>query len=184
MTINELRIIENGDPETPFRVLKTDNTEDSIFLRKKSVAIPNPHNIATNQQLQLLIHRLKLTMVEENGVGIAAPQVGIGRNLFIFMRLDKPDYPMVAAINPKIVNHSDETICFEGDGCLSVPNQSGTTRRYAWIEVEYYNEKGILVKERLEGGSRKSDFTGVVFQHEYDHLQGILFYDRLCEQPQ
>lgn len=183
MTPDEIKIIENGDHTSPFRVLKTDNTEDSLFLRQKSAEISSVQNIAKNRLLQMLIHRLKLTMTEENGVGIAAPQVGVGRNMFIFLRLDKADYPMEVAINPKIVDHSQETICFEGDGCLSVPDQSGTTLRYAWIEVEYYNEKGELIKERLHGGERGSDFTGVIFQHEYDHLQGILFYDRLCDQP-
>ena len=74
-----------------------------------------------------------------------------------------------------------ETICFEGDGCLSVPDLSGSTKRYAWIDVEYYNEKGELIKERLSGQSRGSDFTGVIFQHEFDHLQGILFIDRLFD---
>lgn len=183
MTENEIKIIENGDYTTPFRVLKIDNTEDLAFLRQKSTDIPNVSNIAKNLQLQILIQRLKLTMLKESGVGIAAPQIGISRNLFIFIRLDKPDYPMEVAINPRITKHSEETICFEGDGCLSVPDQSGTTNRYAWIEVEYYNEKGELVKDRLSGESRDGDFTGVIFQHEYDHLQGILFYDRLSEQP-
>lgn len=181
MTSYEKELITNGDATTPFRVLKTDNLEDSVFLRQKSVDIEDVDKIAENENLQLLIERLKLTMAVENGVGIAAPQVGIGRNLFIFLRLDKPEFPMEAAINPQIVAHSDEIICFEGDGCLSIPNQSGTTKRYAWIEVEYYNENGELKKERLTGQSRNSDFTGVVFQHEFDHLQGILFYDRLCD---
>lgn len=182
MTAYENKIISNGDETIPFRVLKTNNLEDSVFLRQKSTDIPNTEKIAENKDLQLLIKRLKLTMITENGVGIAAPQVGIGRNLFIFIRLDKPDYPTEAAINPKIVAHSDEIIRFEGDGCLSVPDQSGTTKRYAWIDVEYYNENGELIKERLSGESRNTDFTGVIFQHEFDHLQGILFYDRLCDQ--
>ena len=181
MTPHETNIINNGNEQTPFRVLKTDNLEDSVFLRQKSVEITDIKNIADNKSLQLFIERLKLTMQAENGVGIAAPQVGIGRNLFIFLRLDKPEYPMEAAINPKITNHSEETICFQGDGCLSVPDRSGTTKRYAWIEVEYYNEKGELIKEKLSGGTRETDFTGVIFQHEYDHLLGILFYDRICD---
>lgn len=53
--------------------------------------------------------------------------------------------------------------------------------RYPWIDVEYYNEKGELKQERLSGYSRETDFTGIIFQHEFDHLQGVLFIDKLCE---
>lgn len=181
MTEQEKLLINNGNIETPYRVLRTNDTEDSLFLRKKSIDIENISDIASNKDWQYFIQRLKLTMARESGVGIAAPQAGIGRNLFLFLRIDKPDYPIQVAINPRIVNHSEEIISFEGDGCLSVPDKSGNTKRYPWIDVEYYNEKGELIKERLSGQSRGNDFTGVIFQHEYDHLQGILFIDRLCE---
>lgn len=181
MTNEEKQIIYNNDIETPFRVLTVDHAADSIFLRKKSFLIEDAVRVAQNKDMQHLIARLKLTMATESGVGIAAPQIGISRRVFLFMRFDKPDLPVEVAINPRIVNHPDETICFEGDGCLSIPDQNGNTKRYAWIDVEYYNEKGELIKERLEGASRESDFTGIIFQHEYDHLDGILFTDRLSE---
>jgi peptide deformylase len=51
------------------------------------------------------------------------------------------------------------------------------------VEVEYCNERGALVRERLEGHSRAGNFSAVIFQHEYDHLQGVLFTDKLCELP-
>lgn len=181
MTVQERKITNEYGVDVPFRVLLTDNKEDSLFLRKKSINIENVKDIANNKEWQYFIERLKLTMAVEMGVGIAAPQVGVGRNLFLFTRIDKPEMPVEVAINPKIVAHSENTISFEGDGCLSVPNMSGTSIRYEWVEVEYYNEKGELKKERLSGGSRGSDFTGVVFQHEFDHLQGVLFIDKLVE---
>lgn len=180
MTKEEITLINDGTVDTPYRVLLTTDKEDSLFLRQKSSDIKT-EDITTNKDLQLFIERLKLTLAEESGVGIASPQVGLARNLFLFMRLDKPGIPVEVAINPRIVGHPDEVICFENDGCLSIPDLSGNTKRYAWIDVEYYNENGELVKERLSGYSREGDFTGVIFQHEYDHLQGILFIDRLCE---
>lgn len=180
MTTKEKTLTNSHGIGTPFRVLQTDNIDDSLFLRKKSIDI-NIKNIASDKDWQHFIQRLKLTLAVESGVGIAAPQVGVGKNLFLFTRIDRPDKAIQVAINPRIVNHSDETICFEGDGCLSVPDLSGSTKRYAWIDVEYYNEKGELIKERLSGQSRGSDFTGVIFQHEFDHLQGILFIDRLFD---
>ena len=176
-TQDEKGLINSGTTETPFRVLKVTDQQDSIFLRQKCSDI---ENINESEDLQLLIDRLKATMAAESGVGIAAPQVGIGRNIFLFTRIDKANYPVIVAINPKIVNHPEETICFERDGCLSIPGISGNSIRYPWVDVEYTDENGNLVQERLEGYSRESDFTGIIFQHEFDHLQGVLFIDKIC----
>lgn len=180
MTKEEISLINNGSIETPYKVLLTTDKQDSLFLRKKCKDI-DITDIANNKDIRFFIERLKLTMAIESGVGIAAPQVGLGRNLFLFMRLDKPEHPVQVAINPRIVNHSGNTFCFERDGCLSIPDISGNSIRYDWIEVEYYDEKGQLIKEKLTGKSRQEDFTGVIFQHENDHLNGILFIDKLCE---
>ena len=178
LTEQEKILINNGNENEPFRVLLTTNEQDSLFLRQvcKPVSLEQD-----GQNIRLLIARLKATLEAENGVGIAAPQVGIGRNIFLFIRIDKPDMPVEVAINPRIVNHSDEKVCFEGDGCLSIPDVSGNSLRYPWVEVEYTNEQGERVSERLEGYSRQGNFVGVIFQHEYDHLQGVLFTDKLCD---
>lgn len=176
-TQDEKILINSETTETPFRVLKVTDQQDSIFLRQKCSDI---ENINESEDLKLLIDRLKTTMAAESGVGIAAPQVGIGRNIFLFTRFDKANYPVIVAINPKIVNHPEETICFERDGCLSIPGISGNSIRYPWVDVEYTDENGNLVQERLEGYSRENDFTGIIFQHEFDHLQGVLFTDKLC----
>lgn len=178
-TSKEIALINSGSENMPFGVLLTTNEEDSLFLRKKCIDI-DKDNIVGNKDLELLIERMITTMDAESGVGLAAPQIGIGRNLFIFVRVDDPDYPIGVAINPRIINHPDETICFEGDGCLSIPNTSGNSIRYPWIEVEYTDPNGDLVQEKLEGFSRDDNFVGIIFQHEYDHLQGILFIDKLC----
>jgi len=173
----EKDIINNGTADVPFRVLLITDETDSLVLRQKC---ENITPVKDNGDLKLLIERLKTTMEVESGVGIAAPQVGISKNVFIFTRINEPDFPMVAAINPKIVNKPDETVCFERDGCLSIPEIGGNSVRYPWVEVEYTNEDGEIVRERLEGYSRAGDYTGIVFQHEYDHLQGIFFIDKLC----
>ena len=178
-TERELEIIRNGDIETSFRVLLTTDAIDSFTLRMQSSDI-NTDSITTDENLQLLIQRLAITMNEAGGVGIAAPQVGILKNIFLFIRIDKPDYPIQVAINPIIVNHPTETVCFEGDGCLSIPNISANSIRFPWIEVEYWDEKGNFHKEKLIGYSREDDFTSIIFQHEFDHLNGILFTDKIC----
>jgi peptide deformylase len=173
----ERDLINNGDEKTPFRVLTILNDEDVEILRNVSEDIPLQFDDAA---LQLFIERLKATLKTANGVGIAAPQVGVNKNIFLFIRLDLPGEPVIAVINPKIVNRPEETVCFEGDGCLSIPEFNGNSIRYPWVEVEYYNEKGELIRERLEGYSRENTFSAVIFQHEYDHLQGVLFIEKLC----
>ena len=178
-TEREKEIIRNGDKDTSFRVLLTTDAIDAFTLRMQSSDI-NANSIATDEDLQLLIQRLAITMNEAGGVGIAAPQVGVLKKIFLFIRIDKPDYPIQVAINPRIVNHPTETVCFEGDGCLSIPNISANSIRFPWIEIEYWDEKGNFHKERLEGYSRTEDITAVIFQHELDHLNGVLFTDKIC----
>ncbi len=181
LTSDEKNLINNGDKTLPFDVLKVTDKQDSLFLRTPCRDFDLTKD---KEDIALLIDRLKLTMAVESGVGIAAPQVGIGRNLFLFMKIDQPEKTVIAAINPRIVNHPEETICFERDGCLSIPGISGNSIRYPWVDVEYTNEEGLLVRERLEGYSREGNFTGVIFQHEFDHLQGVLFIDKLCAEQE
>lgn len=178
-TERELEIIYNGDENTPLRILQTTDKVDSLILRMQSEEI-DADSITGNESLQLIIKRLQATLYDSGGVGIAAPQVGVLKNIFLFTRVNDPEQSVQIAINPKIVDHPFETVCFERDGCLSIPEISRNSRRFPWIDVEYFDEAGNLKKERLEGYSRTGDFTAVIFQHEYDHLNGILFTDRLC----
>jgi peptide deformylase len=178
MTKEEKTLINSGGANEPFRVLLTTDEKDSLILRQQSKTVEFTKDV---NDLKLLIDRLKVTLAAENGVGIAAPQVGILRNLFIIVRVDKPGAPVEAVINPEIVSHPDETVCFERDGCLSIPEISGNSIRYPWIEVEYFNENGEKIREKLTGYSRKDNFAAIIFQHEYDHLQGTLFIDKLCK---
>ena len=178
MTNSEIKHIESANALTPFRVLLTTNEQDLKILRRPCKDI----NFGKDgENVEKLISRMKATMFAESGVGIAAPQIGISRNIFLFVRVDQSNAPVEVAINPKIVNHPDETICFERDGCLSIPDISANSIRYPWVEVEYLNENGEKVREKLVGYSRQDNFVAVIFQHEFDHLQGVLFTDKLCE---
>lgn len=178
-TAQEKEIIYNGDIDTPFEVLQITNEKDSLFLRQTASDVDFT---ADNKDLKYLIARMLKTMEVAGGVGIAAPQIGISRNIFIFTRIDKTDHPTCIAINPKLAKTPTETVCFVGDGCLSIPNVRGNSIRYPWVEVEYYTSEGNQVKEKLEGFSRATDFTGIIFQHEYDHLKGVLFIDKLYQE--
>ncbi|MDR1273586.1 MAG: peptide deformylase [Odoribacteraceae bacterium] len=175
----ERALVRGGVAEDPFRVLQVTNRADSLLLRVPCTDVQN----FADPLLARCIERLRKTLIVEDGVGIAAPQVGISKNIFLFMRVDLPGTPVVAAINPRIVNHPDTTVCFERDGCLSIPGVQGNSTRYPWIEVEYRDERGEVIRERLEGYSRRGNFTAVIFQHEFDHTRGVLFIDKLCDLP-
>lgn len=130
------------------------------------------------EQIQTLIDNLIVTASQANGVGIAAPQVGMSDRLFIMASrptLRYPNAPVMeptAIINPKILNHSKETV--KGwEGCLSVPGIRGLVPRYQSIEVEYTSREGKLCYQKF------TDFVARIFQHELDHLDGIVFLDRV-----
>lgn len=174
----ELTTIYKDEAKPTMRVLTIDNKSDSLTLRKNS---KNIKRIKGNKDLAKLLQRMEATMHAEDGIGIAAPQIGINRNIFLFVRIDDPAQKVQVAINPKIVRQAPDLVCFQGDGCLSIPNISGNSLRYAWIEVSYYDENGIYREERFVGYERPKNFTGIIFQHEYDHIRGILFIDKLCK---
>jgi peptide deformylase len=129
-------------------------------------------------QFQQLVDDLIATAQNSNGVGIAAPQVSASCRLFIVASRPNARYPYApimeptAMINPRIVAHSDEVI--KGwEGCLSVPGVRGLVPRYKAVTVEYCDRTGQLQQQEL------TDFVARIFQHELDHLDGILFPDRV-----
>ncbi|HAZ48104.1 MAG TPA: peptide deformylase [Cyanobacteria bacterium UBA11369] len=128
--------------------------------------------------IQTLIDELIATVAKANGVGIASPQVAESYRLFIVASRPNPRYPNAptmeptAMINPRIIAHSSEVV--KGwEGCLSVPGIRGLVPRYQAIEVEYTSQDGKLHRQELR------DFVARIFQHEYDHLDGIVFIDRV-----
>lgn len=115
------------------------------------------------------------TMISKNGVGIAAVQVGILERMFIvnIPREDKIQYKedLVEIINPRILEYSGEVVFQEG--CLSIPGYYENVVRANDINIEFFNREGR--KQIL----RASGFLSVAIQHEMDHLDGVLFIDRL-----
>lgn len=177
-TKTEKKIIHTGKHDERMRLYTIQNKNDSTLLRNPS---KNIKKISNNQTLKLLLNRMEVTMNEEQGVGIAAPQIGINRNIFLFTRINDPHKKIQVVINPTIIRHSDRLYCFKRDGCLSVPEKSGNSQRYEWIEVKYFDENGNIHQEIFRGGQRDTDFTNVIFQHEWDHINGRLYIDNLCD---
>lgn len=117
-----------------------------------------------------------VTSPEQDGVGIAGPQVGISRNVIAVQRFDKEGNPFEVYPNIRITAMRGEPEP-GAEGCLSVPGRRGKVLRWRDIDISYTSlETGQEVSERVEG------FTAVIFQHETDHLQGVLYTDKLVQE--
>ncbi len=158
---------------TVMRLCKIGDRADSLFLRRK--AAPLGAEELTTDYFRLLKQGMLLTVRDtaDEGVGIAAPQVGVSRRLIAVQRFDKPGEPFEFYVNPEIVARS-ETRAAGMEGCLSVPGVSGTVLRSDLIVLSYLDEATMRpAVDTVEG------FTAVIFQHEIDHLDGVLFLDRM-----
>jgi peptide deformylase len=143
------------------------------ILRKKAVKVSSVDN-----QIIKLITDMFETMRNANGIGLAANQVGVNRQVFVIDISKVEGYENtkpLALINPKIIAKSEETIGYE-EGCLSIPDQHEKVIRPKRITIEFQDTD--LVTHTIEA----DDLLARVMQHEYDHLQGILFTDLVDEE--
>jgi peptide deformylase len=121
-----------------------------------------------DDELRSLVERMKLLMVDANGIGLAATQVGVLRRVFVFQR----DEDTVAAIaNPEIVERSEETEVSD-EGCLSIQGITVPVERAFEVTIVGKDENGNDVRYELE------DYSARCVQHEADHLDGVLMIDR------
>jgi peptide deformylase len=141
-------------------------------LRAKARAIER--NQIRTAPMQKLIDDMIDTMVEYHGVGLAAPQVHEGLRLFVAV-LDageEKDAPPIALINPEITPVGSE-IVEDWEGCLSIPDIRGRVPRAHEVKVRAFDRDGERIELRAHG------FSARVIQHETDHLDGVLFFDRM-----
>ena len=151
---------------------------DNPTLRRKARPVDNPHDAG----LQQLIDDMIDTMRVAPGVGLAAPQVAVGQRLVVIEYADdlpddappeaEPPTPKLYVIlNPEIVQRSTQEV--EGsEGCLSLPGYAGTVRRHEAVTVKALNRQGRPIKIKSRG------WLARIFQHEIDHLDGVLYIDR------
>ena len=154
-------------------VLQITNSSDSLFLRQATKELNHADmqsDIFKNLQQQML---LTVCDSAHTGVGIAAPQVGIARRLIAVQRFDKPNEPFEFYANAYIVYYSDD-IRIGAEGCLSVPNRREKIERAETIVVKYDHPETLLPCSDTVSG-----FTAVIFQHEIDHLNGVLYFDNV-----
>jgi peptide deformylase len=133
------------------------------ILRQKSHNVTDP----SDSKIKKLIPQMMATMKEENGVGLAAPQVGENIRMFVVNHKEKE----MVFINPVIVKKSLIKEWGE-EGCLSIPGKFGEVKRSKRVAVEYLNEGGVKQSLKAHG------LLSRIIQHEIDHLDGILFIDK------
>lgn len=162
-----------GAQDTVLKVYKIDNEEDLKVLRDTSADLAV--KAIESELYGVLARRMVETVThpDVDGVGLAAPQIGINRRVVAVQRFDKEGEPFEVYPNISIIEASEE-LAPGPEGCLSVPNQRHEVMRHTWVTIQYYSlEQQKVVQERIEG------FTAVIFQHEVDHLSGVLYIDRL-----
>lgn len=164
-------IIKEGHP-----TLRAKAEEVKIPLASEMVSLGDKMlTFLKNSQNPEIAEELKL----RGGVGLAAPQLNVSKKVITLL---VPDYEGTYSLeevmyNPKIISHSVQEVCLkEGEGCLSVDREVlGAVIRYARVRIAYFNRENEKKELRLKG------YDAIVVQHEIDHLNGILFFDRINE---
>jgi peptide deformylase len=123
-----------------------------------------------NQEIKQLIDDLIDTMYEADGIGLAAPQIGVSQRVFVYDIREEEHAPGVL-VNPRIIETSGKVR--ESEGCLSIPDLSEIVERHVNIVAEGLNREGQPVRLEADG------LLSRCLQHESDHLDGILFFDRI-----
>ena len=116
---------------------------------------------------------LRDTLQFRGGLGLAAPQIGVSQRVILYRNYAKK---FIILVDPKIVSHKGITTSMD-EGCLSLPGFRGDVKRAKVVKVEAYNEHGDKVKIKANGTE------AIILQHEIDHLDGILFIDKVKDSP-
>jgi peptide deformylase len=144
------------------------------LLREKALEIKNPNSA----KIKNLINDMITTLKDSNGVGIAAPQVYESKRMFILASKPSVKYPdalkmkPTVIINPKIIKLIGKKKK-DWEGCLSIPGIRALVPRYSSVKVEFFNKDGKKKSKLFK------DFIARIFQHEFDHLEGLVFLDRI-----
>lgn len=192
-TTEELSLIHGAD--SIMRVLTIEDSQDRAVLRSKSIDFSIEALLSPEFEDLSRLMIATVTHPSQEGVGIAAPQVGLNRRVVAVQRFDKLEEPFEVYPNIRIVWASDSKN-YGMEGCLSVPNRRENVLRSKEIVIEYTDMDELRrIKEseshlKLHHIHTHSDrattrrdtvrgFTAVIFQHEIDHLDGVLYIDRL-----
>lgn len=185
------------ESDSIMRVLTIENAADNMVLRAKSSDLSGKALLSSDYERLAKLMVATVTHPSQDGVGIAGPQVGLNRRVVAVQRFDKEpvlcdgkrDHPFEVYPNIRIICLSDSQ-AYGPEGCLSVPDRSADVLRSQRVVIEYTDMSRLKHLERKYGKGAcnyplptirdtVSGFTAVIFQHEIDHLEGILYIDRL-----
>ncbi len=179
LTQDEINLITSNGEDSSMYITNFWIYEDSLILRAEDKDV----DIKDSAMLKILKSRMYSTVTDPShpGVGLAAPQVAINRKACFVQRYDKGglNHPFEFYLNAKITAYSD-TVKQRQDGCLSIPDPNHeyeNSYRAIWVDVEYDLLDGTHVTEKIT-----QEYTAHIFQHEIDHLYGIVYLDRMVEQ--
>lgn len=195
---DEERSLING-ADSIMRVLTIEDSLDNAVLR--SISTDMSAEALSSPEYERLVRLMVATVAHpsQDGVGIAGPQVGLNRRIVAVQRFDKPGEPFEVYPNIRIVSMSD-SLAYGPEGCLSVPGRRGEVLRSQEIVIEYADTERLNEADDRNHGRQRSErllrrkssaaplpvcrdtvkgFTAVIFQHECDHLDGVLYIDRL-----
>ena len=196
-TDEERSLINRAD--SIMRVLTIEDSLDNAVLR--SISTDMSAEALSSPEYERLVRLMVATVTHpsQDGVGIAGPQVGLNRRIVAVQRFDKPGEPFEVYPNIRIVSMSD-SLAYGPEGCLSVPDRRGEVLRSQEIVIEYTDTERLNEADDRDHGRQRSEglrrrkksvallpvcrdtvkgFTAVIFQHECDHLDGVLYIDRL-----
>ena len=159
------------------RVLTIDSPADQAVLRASSNDLPAEALLSDDYSRLADLMLATVTHPSQDGVGIAAPQVGINRRVVAVQRFDKEGEPFEVYPNVRIIWACD-SLESGPEGCLSVPGRRAEVMRSREIVIEYADVRQLDSQEHMVRDTVKG-FTAVIFQHEIDHLDGVLYIDRI-----
>jgi peptide deformylase len=155
---------------------------DLRIMKYPHPALRAPNAIITEEELKdgsisKIAKEMLLLMYAAEGVGLAAPQVGINKRLMVYNESGdrKKWLEEIIMVNPLIVEFSEAKV-EDQEGCLSFPDMNGDVERSKWVKVEAVNLRGKKIKRKFQGWEAR------IFQHEYDHLDGVVYIDHLKEE--
>ena len=177
-TTQEISLIQSSD--SIMRVLTIEDPSDLAILRAPSTDLSCKALMSDEYASLCQLMVATVTHTSQDGVGIAGPQVGLNRRVVAVQRFDKEDEPFEVYPNISIVWASD-SLPTGPEGCRSVPDRRGDVLRSTEIIIEYADITALSkdCKEIPMVRDTVSGFTAVIFQHETDHLDGVLYIDRL-----
>lgn len=158
-------------------ILKISRLGHPVLLKKAK-----PVTDILAKEVRKIVFDMTETMLDAKGIGLAAPQVHINKQIIIFRTFKEEEdgkekekeVNITVLINPKIIKISDETDD-AWEGCLSIPGMLGLVKRFSEIKYEGYDIQGNLIQKKVNGLNAR------VVQHEFDHLLGILYVSRLAD---